>query len=42
MLISLDLDFPILIRKIDDILSKFVKGQGLVCLILSMVYIEIF
>ena len=31
-------DFPILIRKIDDILSKFIRGQGLVCLILSMVY----
>ena len=31
-------DFPILIKEIDNILSKFIRGQGLVCLSLSMIY----
>ena len=31
-------DFPILIKDIDNILSKFLRGQGLVCLMLSTVY----
>ena len=31
-------DFPILIKDIDNILSKFLRGQGLVCLILSGIY----
>ena len=31
-------DFPILIKEIDNILSKFLRGQGLVCLVLSTIY----
>ena len=31
-------DFPKLIREIDEILSKFIRGQGLVCLTLSVIY----
>ena len=31
-------DFPILIREIDNILSKFIRGQSLVCLTLSVIY----
>ncbi len=31
-------DFPHLIKEIDEILSKFIRGQGLVCLTLSMIY----
>ena len=31
-------DFPILIKQIEDILSKFLRGQGLVCLSLSTIY----
>ena len=31
-------DFPKLIEEIDIVLSKFVRGQGLVCLILSVFY----
>ena len=31
-------DFPILIKDIDNILSKFLRGQGLVCLVLSTIY----
>ena len=31
-------DFPILIKDIDEVLSKFIRGQGLVCLTLSMIY----
>ena len=32
------IDFPVLIKEIDDILSKFLRGQGLVCLVLSIIY----
>ncbi len=31
-------DFPILIKEIDEVLAKFIRGQGLVCLILSVFY----
>ncbi len=31
-------DFPILIAEIDNVLSKFLRGQGLVCLALSVLY----
>ena len=31
-------DFPLLIRDIDVVLSKFIRGQGLVCLVLSVIY----
>ena len=31
-------DFPLLIRDIDVVLSKFIRGQGLVCLMLSVIY----
>ena len=31
-------DFPILIKEIDEVLAKFIRGQGLVCLILSAFY----
>ena len=31
-------DFPILIKEIDQVLAKFIRGQGLVCLILSIFY----
>ncbi len=31
-------DFPILIKEIDDVLSKFIRGQGLVCISLSLFY----
>ena len=31
-------DFPILIKEIDQVLAKFIRGQGLVCLILSTFY----
>ena len=31
-------DFPILIKEIDKVLSKFIRGQGLVCLTLSIYY----
>ena len=31
-------DFPILIKEIDKVLSKFIRGQGLVCLTLSIFY----
>ena len=31
-------DFPVLIKDIDEVLSKFIRGQGLVCLILSTIY----
>jgi len=31
-------DFPILIKEIDKVLAKFIRGQGLVCLILSTFY----
>ncbi len=31
-------DFPILIKEIDEVLSKFIRGQGLVCLTLSIFY----
>ena len=31
-------DFHILIRDIDVVLSKFIRGQGLVCLVLSVIY----
>ena len=31
-------DFPLLIKQIDDILSNFLRGQGLVCLLLSIIY----
>ena len=31
-------DFPILIKEIDNVLSKFIRGQGLVCLTLSIFY----
>jgi predicted PurR-regulated permease PerM len=32
------LDFPILIKEIDQVLAKFIRGQGLVCIILSVFY----
>ncbi len=32
------IDFPILIKEIDKVLSKFIRGQGLVCLALSLIY----
>ena len=31
-------DFPILIKEIDKVLAKFIRGQSLVCLILSIFY----
>ena len=31
-------DFPILIKEIDQVLAKFIRGQGLVCVILSVFY----
>ena len=31
-------DFPILIKEIDQVLAKFIRGQGLVCFILSVFY----
>ncbi len=31
-------DFPILVEEIDKVLSKFIRGQGLVCVILSVLY----
>lgn len=31
-------DFPILIKEIDQVLAKFIRGQGLVCIILSVFY----
>ena len=31
-------DFPILIKEIDQVLAKFIRGQGLVCLTLSIFY----
>ena len=31
-------DFPILIKEIDQVLAKFIRGQGLVCVILSIFY----
>ncbi len=31
-------DFHLLIREIDLVLSKFIRGQGLVCLMLSLIY----
>ena len=31
-------DFHLLIREIDIVLSKFIRGQGLVCLVLSVIY----
>ena len=31
-------DFPILINEIDQVLAKFIRGQGLVCVILSVFY----
>ena len=31
-------DFPELIKEIDNILSKFIRGQGFVCLVLSVIY----
>ena len=31
-------DFPILIKEIDQVLAKFIRGQGLVCFILSIFY----
>ena len=31
-------DFPILIKEIDKVLAKFIRGQGLVCFILSIFY----
>ena len=31
-------DFHLLIREIDLVLSKFIRGQGLVCLVLSVIY----
>ena len=31
-------DFPILIKEIDQVLAKFIRGQGLVCIILSFFY----
>ena len=31
-------DFHFLIREIDQVLSKFIRGQGLVCLVLSVIY----
>ena len=31
-------DYHLLIREIDVVLSKFIRGQGLVCLVLSVIY----
>ena len=31
-------DFHLLIREIDAVLSKFIRGQGLICLVLSVIY----
>ena len=31
-------DFHFLVREIDVVLSKFIRGQGLVCLVLSVIY----
>ena len=31
-------DFHLLIREIDVVLSKFIRGQGFVCLVLSVIY----
>ena len=31
-------DFPLLIKEIDKVLSKFIRGQGLVCFVLSIIY----
>ncbi len=31
-------DFPILIKEIDEVLSKFIRGQGFVCIVLSIIY----
>ena len=31
-------DFPILIKEIDQVLAKFIRGQGLICLTLSIFY----
>ena len=31
-------DFPILVKEIDQVLAKFIRGQGLVCIILSVFY----
>ena len=31
-------DYHLLIREIDVVLSKFIRGQGLVCLLLSVIY----
>ena len=31
-------DFPILIKEIDQVLAKFIRGQGLVCVVLSIFY----
>ncbi len=31
-------DFPILVKEIDKVLAKFIRGQSLVCLILSVFY----
>jgi len=31
-------EFNLLIREIDIVLSKFIRGQGLVCLVLSVIY----
>ena len=31
-------DFHLLIREIDVVLSKFIRGQGLICLVLSVIY----
>ena len=31
-------DFHFLVREIDVVLSKFIRGQGLVCLVLSIIY----
>lgn len=31
-------EFNLLIREIDVVLSKFIRGQGLVCLVLSVIY----
>ena len=31
-------DYHLLIREIDIVLSKFIRGQGLVCLVLSVIY----
>ena len=31
-------DFNLLIREVDVVLSKFIRGQGLVCMVLSVIY----